>query len=66
MTVDTAFKHQDKRLPMLEIKIWIGKAKDGTVKIMHTFYIKEVSTRAVINGNSSHSERMKVNMMINE
>ena len=36
------------------------------MKILHVHYIKEVSTRAVINASSAHSEEMKMNVMVNE
>ena len=66
VTVDATFEHEDGRLPLLEVKIWIGKTKQGETKILHTHYMKGVSTRALINAESAHGESMKVNVMVNE
>ena len=35
-------------------------------KILHTHYMKDVSSRAVINAFSAHSMEMKTNVMVNE
>ena len=66
VTVDAAFKHEDKKQPMLDVKMWIGKNKEGVTKVLHTHYIKDVSTRALINSKSSHGDRTKANVMVNE
>ena len=66
VTVDAPFNHEDEKQPMLDVKIWIGKSKDGITKVLHQHYIKEVSSRALINANSAHSDNMKKNVMINE
>ena len=55
-----------KRLPLLDIKVWIGQDSDGNNRILPTHYIKDVSTRAVLNANSSHDSRMKASVMVNE
>ncbi len=66
VTVDAPFEHEDEKIPMLDVKLWIGKSKDGVTKILHSHYMKEVSSRALINAASAHSENMKMNVMINE
>ena len=58
--------YNDKRLPILDLKVWIGEVKPNIFKIITAHYIKDVSTRAVINNRSSHPLRMKKNVMINE
>ena len=66
VTTDAAVEHEDGRMPTLNVKIWIGKTNEGTTKILHTHYMKEVSSRAVINAASAHSMEMKKNVMVNE
>ena len=66
MTADAAVEHEDERMPTLNVKIWIGKTNEGTTKILHTHYMKGVSSRAVINAASAHSMEMKKNVMVNE
>lgn len=66
VTTDLPCNHDDRRLPLLDIKVWIGESRTGEIKVMHTHYIKEVSTRSVINAQSSHGDRVKYNVMVNE
>ena len=66
VTGDIPSNYNDKRLPILDLKVWIGEVKPNIFKIITAHYIKDVSTRAVINNRSSHPLRMKKNVMINE
>ena len=68
LTVSTAVcsDYSDGRLPILDLKVWIGEGKDGSVKILHSHYMKVVSNRAVMHQLSSHSEKMKFNVFVNE
>ena len=45
---------------------WAAKTTTGEWKILHSHYTKEVSSRQVMHRYSSHGERMKKNVMINE
>ena len=36
------------------------------MRLLHTHYIKDVSTRAVLNANYSHDSRTKASVMVNE
>ena len=66
VTVDFSKNHEDGRLPMLDISMWIGEDKNGRKKLLYTHYMKEVSSRATIHHRSSHSMSMKRNVLINE
>ena len=66
VTTDMCLNYNDRRLPLLDIKIWIGRDSEGNSRILHTHYIKDVSTRAVLNANSSHDNRTKASVMVNE
>ena len=65
-TIAYGSKYNDKKLPMLDLNIWIGENKDGTTKIMHEHYIKDVATRSLINYNSAHPIKVKINILVNE
>ena len=66
MTGDIPSNYPDNRLPILDLKVWIEEVQPGTHKIITSHYIKDVSTRAVINCRSSHPLEMKRKVMTNE
>ena len=66
VTGDIPSNYEDNRLPILDLKVWIGEITTGTYKVITSHYMKTVSSRAVINKDSSHSENMKLNVMVNE
>ena len=66
VTGDIPANYTDKRLPILDLKVWIGEIQPGIYKIITSHYMKDVSTRAVINNRSSHPIEMKQNVMVNE
>ena len=63
---DIPTNYPDKRLPILDLKVRIGEVSPGVYKIITSHYMKDVSTRAVINYRSSHPIEMKRNVMMNE
>ncbi len=65
-TCDYGSKYEDGKLPMLDIKIWIGQSTDNGDKIMHEHYMKDVSSRHVIHYRSAHPEDMKISVLVNE
>ena len=65
-TGDCCENYPDKRLPTLDLKVWVGKTEDGKWVIRHEHYMKDVASRMVINKGSSHGERMKENVNVNE
>ena len=46
--------------------MWMGESTNGDLKILHEHYMKDVSSRHVINYLSAHPEEMKVNVLVNE
>ena len=65
-TADYGSKYRDGKLPLLDVKSWIGRNKDGVIKIMHEHYMKDVSTRSLIHFNSAHPTNVKTNIVVNE
>ena len=56
LEADYASRHTDNKLPMLDVKMWVERTQDSDsswCKIMHEFYQKEVSSRAVVHARSS-------------
>ena len=66
VTGDIPTNYSDNKLPILDLKVWIGEVQPGIHKIITSHYMKDVSTRAVINSRSSHPIQMKKNVMVNE
>ena len=66
--VDCGYNHQERngRLPVLDVEVWIGETEDGRLKILHSHYVKEVSSRLVMVNRSAHGESTKRNVMVNE
>ena len=46
--------------------MWIGNDRENERKILHTHYMKDVSSKKVIQENSAHGERMKQNVLVND
>ena len=46
--------------------MWLGDSTDGQRKILYEHYMKDVSSRHVINHRSAHPEEMKINVLVNE
>ena len=51
---------------MLDVEVWIGRDKDGKLKILHNHYRKDVASRLVMLSRSAHGENTKRNVMVNE
>ena len=66
VTYDFGLNHADERMPILDLKVWIEEVSKDRFMMLHTHYVKEVASKRVIMESSSHGERMKVNVMINE
>ena len=65
-TCDYGSNYIDGKLPMLDIKLWKGESTNGELKILYEHYMKDVSSRHVINYLSAHPEEMKMNVLVNE
>ena len=51
---------------MLDIKIWIGINKEGEYKVLHSHYVKAVTSRLLIHSRSSYDMKTKFNVCVNE
>ena len=65
-TCDYGSNYTDGKLPVLDEKIWIGESERNGTKVLYEFYMKDVSSRQLINYRSAHPESMKINVLVNE
>ena len=65
LEVDCPSNHEDGKMPILDLKVWVGKI-DGETRIIHEFYAKEVSSKAVINARSALSWQQKRTVLTQE
>ncbi|KAL8620473.1 hypothetical protein ACOMHN_048406 [Nucella lapillus] len=80
LEMDCPSLHNDQKLPLLDIKVWIekqpegengkgcdeGKEGKGQSQIMHEYYYKEVATRAVVDARSAMPWRDKRTVITQE
>ena len=66
--VDCGYNHHEQggRVPVLDVEVWIGKGKDGRLKILHSHYMKKMSSRLVLMSRSAHGNNTKRNVMVSE
>ena len=48
--VDCGYNHPERkgRVPILDVEVWVGETEDGSVRILHSHYVKDVSSRLVM------------------
>ena len=60
--IDVPSNYMDGKLPILDLKVWIGKVGSGQneeLKIIHKHYTKPISNKYVINRNAAMSMKNK-------
>ena len=65
LELDCPSNHADGKMPSLDLKINVRDV-EGRKKIVHEFYAKEVSSKAVINANSAQSRQQKRTVLTQE
>ena len=45
--------HEDNKIPVLDIKLWLERQTDGSARLTHEFYQKAVSSKSLIQARSS-------------
>ena len=60
LTVDYPSKHEDKKVPILDLKVWLECRNDEDgVRVWHEFYYKEVATKSLTQARSAMATRVK-------
>ena len=67
LEVDVPSNHDDRKIPILDLKVWVEEIQieDGSTmkKIMHEFYMKEVSSKFVMNASSAMPWKNKITIL---
>ena len=58
LEIDCPSNHEDGKVPILDLKVWIEYI-GGVHRIVHEFYSKDVSSKAVVNSKSAFSWKQK-------
>ena len=51
--IDTPSMHEDNKLPILDLKVWIENIPNRGYYILHEFYCKNIASKSVIHARSS-------------
>ena len=65
LEADFPDNNSDKKLPSLDLKVWL-KERNNRKFIMHEFYMKAVSSIAVVNARSSLPWKMKRTILVQQ
>ena len=66
VTIDYPSNNPNNRLPVLDLEMWIGRTtvdNEEKQKIIHSHYIKPMSSKHVINKHSAIPEKSKKNIL---
>ena len=70
MEVDCPSRHKDRKMPILDLKVWIEKGEQrGQYRqqvVLHEFYYKEVASKSMINARSALPWKCKRTIMTQE
>ena len=64
--IDVPSNHEDNKIPILDLKVWIETEEIGgkvVNKILHEFYIKDVSSKFLVNANATLSWKNKITII---
>ena len=65
LEIDYPSNHNDGKMPSLDLKLYVRDIQ-GSQKIVHEFYAKDVSSKAVVNANSALSIQQKRTVLTQE
>ena len=65
MTIDYPSKYRDRKVPMLDLKLWIEMV-DGVVRILHEHYEKGMATKMLIHAESAIPLKVKRTVLTQE
>ena len=59
-TVDLPSRHSNKKVPMLDISVWLEEIEGRGPTIRHSYYEKETTSPLVFHGRGACSSRQKI------
>ena len=62
VTIDFPSNNTNKRIPVLDLEMWIEDTREKRI-IMHTHYMKSISSKHVVNKESALPPRTKTNIL---
>jgi hypothetical protein len=66
LEIDCSSNHDDEKMPILDLKMWVVELQNGGSRIMHEFYMKSVSSRSVLNSESALAWGVKRTVLTQE
>ena len=70
LTVDVPSDHSDKKLPVLDLKMWVedrvGEGGEEYLEVRHEFYEKEMVAPSLISRDSALPTKVKVTTLTQE
>ena len=65
LEIDYPSNHSDKKMPSLDLKVWV-ETKEGETRIIHEYYAKDVSSKAVVHAKSALAWKAKRSILTQE
>ena len=59
ITIECPSNFNDNKMPMLDIKVWLEYDETGRPKVMHEYYYKAITSKALIHAKSAMDWKMK-------
>ena len=66
LTVDFPSKHNNRRVPILDLEVWIEKDEEGFSQVRWSYYEKEMKNKYVMMASSAVPWRTKRNALLQE
>ena len=59
LTTDTPSENTDGKVPILDLKCWVGEGRDGKIRILYEHYMKSMASRLLVHRQSAMSIQSK-------
>ena len=59
-TVNLPINHESRKVPMLDIAVWLDEDPDGNPRVRHTYYEKMTTSPMVFHGRGACSSKQKI------
>ena len=66
LEVDFPSRHYEKSVPILDLREWTDQTENGEYRVMHEFYRKDVSSKAVVDARSALPWNIKRTVLTQE
>ena len=59
LTTDTPSENADNKVPILDLKCWVGEGRDGKERVLYEHYMKNMASRLLVHRQSAMSIQSK-------